>query len=206
MSPMVEQRNLKRRVVKLGGSLLSNPRLTAAVGAWLARQPAAQNLVVVGGGETVEAMRNLSRLFPLDDVAMHWRCVRLLRATFEIFAELFPDWQPVAQCERLEELLKVSPRPGEWLIAVDAFYSPGTHDAGLPVGWETTTDAIAAYLARLAAADELVLLKSCPIPAEGSPEDPKAGSLRRLTEAGIVDRALATALPRDLPLRVEQLP
>lgn len=196
--PVLKGPALKRRVLKLGGSLLSNPRLNAAVDDWLALQPPAQNLVLVGGGQTIEAMRELAERFPLDKAEMHWRCIRLLRATYEVTGELFPEWQLVGECERFVLVAEKPPQPGQWLIAVDTFYSPATQDtAGLPVGWATTTDAIAAYLARTSHADELVLLKSCPIP-EGA-------SIERLTEEGIVDRALSTALPQDLKVRIEQL-
>lgn len=188
----------RRRILKIGGSLLSNPRLTAAVDDWLALQPPAQDLVIVGGGQAIEAMRELSQRFELDEPAMHWRCIRLLRATYEVTGELFPHWQPIGAGDLLEGVIAEPPQRGQWLIAVDTFYSPATAKAaGLPICWGTTTDAIAAYLARVTEADELVLLKSCPIPADAS--------LEHLTRAGIVDTAFANALPRDLHLRVEQL-
>ena len=146
----------------------------------------------------IEAMRGLSHRFPLDEPAMHWRCIRLLRETYEVAGELFRHWQPIGEVGRVEALTARPRQRGQWLVAVDTFYSPTTAEAaGLPIGWETTTDAIAAYLARRTEADELVLLKSCPIP--------DGASLEQLTAAGIVDTALAPALPRSLRLRVEQL-
>lgn len=187
-----------RRVVKIGGSLLSNASFVEAMDQWLARQSPAENLILVGGGETVEAMRAVSRQFALDEIAMHWRCVRLLRSTFEVAAELFHRWQRIEDCTAFAELDPAPSQPGCWLVAVDAFYSPALPtDAGLPESWATTADAIAAYLARLTRADELVLLKSCEV-------DP-AADLESLAAAGIVDAAFAAALPHNVELRIEQL-
>ena len=170
----------RRRVLKLGGSLLTHPGLAAAIEEWLAAQPPAQDLVIVGGGQMIEAMRGLSQRFALDEPAMHWRCIRLLRATYEVAGELFRHWQPISDANSLQTLAADPPQRGQWLVAVDTFYSPTTAEAaGLPIGWETTTDAIAAYLASRTAADELVLLKSCPVPEQAS--------LDQLTAAGIVD-------------------
>lgn len=187
-----------RRVLKLGGSLFAKPDLVAAVSAWLASQPPAQNLVIVGGGGAVDAMRELAQRFRLDEPAMHWRCIQLLRATYEVASELFPTWRPVAANSEFETLAAAPPQPGVWLLRVDCFYSPATHvDSGLPEGWGTTTDSLAAYLARRTRADELVLLKSCPLPP--------GAAVDRLAAAGIVDAAFETALPPDSRLRIERL-
>lgn len=188
-----------RRVLKIGGSLLSRPDFADVVADWLRAQPPAQNLAIIGGGAAIDAMRELAERFRLDETAMHWRCVRLLRATYEIAGELFPQWQRIDGERAFAALAAAPPRAGHWLLAVDAFYSPATHaGSGLPAGWQTTTDSLAAYLARRTHADELVLLKSCTIP-------PRA-TVAELSAAGIVDEAFQAALPPGPRLRMESLP
>jgi 5-(aminomethyl)-3-furanmethanol phosphate kinase len=62
----------------------------------------------------------------------------------------------------------------------------------------TTSDSIAALLAKRLGSDELVLLKSCSVPAAASPA--------ALAEAGVVDAALPAASRGIGRVRVEQLP
>lgn len=81
------------RVIKVGGSLLTWPGLQEALPRWLNTLTPANNLLIFGGGECIEAMRQLDALWHLDSTAMHWRCVRLLDATFEIAKELWPQWE-----------------------------------------------------------------------------------------------------------------
>lgn len=187
-----------RRVIKVGGSLFSHASLVEAMDQWLIGQSAAENFIIVGGGEAVEAMRELSQRFALDEAAMHWRCIRLLRATYELASELFGHWQQIDDRDAFDAITAEPPQPGHWLVAVDAFYSPATQDdSGLPESWATTSDAIAAYLARLIGADELVLLKPCHVAP--------AADLDSLAAAGVVDEAFAPALPPDVEVRIEQL-
>jgi aspartokinase-like uncharacterized kinase len=189
----------RRRVVKVGGSCLANPQLVALLTNWLARQQPAENWIVVGGGECIEAMRELAARFALAEETMHWRCVGLLRATFEILGELFPDWEVIESAEQFQRRSACEPAIGCIRVAVDTFYreTPGSVHV-LPVGWETTTDAIAAYLAGRIAAAELVLLKSC------APEL-LAADVVTLSQRGIVDAALPAALPQEVHFRIETL-
>ena len=87
------------------------------------------------------------------------------------------------------------------MVAVDAFYSreqdSGQRAPVLPRNWQTTTDAIAAVLALLANADELVILKSCEI-------DPTL-SLDQLAAKGIVDEAFPMIAGAVNAIRLERL-
>lgn len=187
-----------RRVVKLGGSLLTRNDLPAAFRQWLAAQPAAEHTsVLVGGGQAVDAMRQLDQIHQLDAAAMHWRCVRLLRATFEIAAELWPELTAVGTVEAAEALQRDPAATPLALVAVDAFFHPHARPR-LPESWQTTSDAIAAHLAHRLQAEELVLLKRCAVPDQCSGE--------ALAQAGLVDAAFPAAAAGIARLRVEQLP
>lgn len=206
---------LTRRVVKVGGSLLTRPQLGNQLHGWLAQQPVAENLVIVGGGEAVDAMRRLQQLHRLDEAAMHWRCVRMLRASFEVLAELIdaaeiadsPEndsprstgdatWSMIDSPKAFAELRRQRPRPRHCLVAVETFFTPRVN-GGAACSFDTTTDAIAAVLARQVEASEVVLLKSCAVPE---------GTLRRLSQAGIVDPEFPRLAAGIGDLRVERLP
>jgi aspartokinase-like uncharacterized kinase len=185
-----------RRVVKLGGSLLLRPELLADIHGWLALQSQAENLVIVGGGELVDAVRRLDEIRPADPIDTHWQCVDLLQTTFEIAAAWF-DWNLIRSAAELDSALQSglsSQRPT--LVAVKSFYDRSS-SIQVPLGWETTSDTIAAILAAVVRADELVLLKSCVVEPDFD--------LAQLAHAGIVDTALLRMQTEQLSIRVEQL-
>lgn len=188
-----------RRVVKVGGSLLLRPDLVADIDGWLDRQTDARNFFVVGGGAMIDAVRELDRLHGFDPSSTHWRCVELLRATFEMVSELFPRWDRI---ESLTEDGLAGPYPSSAVVLPSCFYhrQSNNHPLGavIPEDWRTTTDTIAAILAHQINADELVLLKSCPVQPEASPTD--------LAKMEIVDAAFVSASARLRRVRVQRLP
>jgi hypothetical protein len=150
------------RVVKLGGSLLDLDQLSDRVGRWMEANPACPNVFLIGGGAWADAVRAAHRLHQIDGLAAHWLCIRAMSVTAELVAAithwpLVDDWrQPahkppavsVFECHRF--LRDVEPA------------LPGTP---LPHGWHVTSDSIAARLAEVLGAEELVLLKSALPPA-----------------------------------------
>lgn len=155
----------KNRVVKLGGSLLDKPDFPDRVNHFLAKLPHRKTAIMIGGGDLIDAMRTLDDRFPLDLVSMHWRCVRLLRHTWEIAAELLPELEPIGSKADLQRWTDDPEKRSSALVAVDSFYFPDDPDSlRLPTSWATTTDSIAALLAHRLSAEELVLCKSCPLP------------------------------------------
>lgn len=186
-----------RRVVKVGGSLLLRDDLREALSRWIADQSEAETLVIIGGGELIDAIRNLDRVHGSDPVETHWLCVELLETTFRLFSSWF-DWE----CVRTRESLLAAIRSGfktesPTLISVSAFYNRDDAVDGVPLDWRTTSDTIAALLAQRTAAEELVLLKSCPV-------DPSA-RIRQLVELGIVDEAFPSIESTIHSIRVETL-
>lgn len=187
----MKQAAVHRRVIKLGGSLLAAPDLVSRIESWLNRQPkASENLWIIGGGEIVEGLRVYDQIHLLDPVAMHWRCVRQMRATFEILAELFPAWSQIASESEFGAACGRGRFAPQTLIAADTFFTPA-NDGHLPTDWTTTSDSIAAFLAQQTDADELVLLKSCEISAEAT--------IAELVANGTIDQAFLVA-SKGLPL------
>ncbi len=186
-----------RRVVKIGGSLLLRSRLRRDFNAWLSSQSPAQTLVIVGGGELVDAIRNLDQVRSRDSAVVHWCCVDLLQTTFQFLRDWFDDWHLIETAEGFQDHLDAGfPVDRPTLINVRSFYRPDC-DHGLPHDWRTTTDAIAAALAIQTFSDELVLLKSC------EPDD--SLSLQQLAATGIVDAALLPIAGQVNRIRVQRL-
>ncbi|QDV46372.1 hypothetical protein Enr13x_62810 [Stieleria neptunia] len=184
-----------RRVIKIGGSLLLRDALSDSIQAWAVRQPPAQTIGIVGGGELIDAVRRLDAAFPSPSSWLHWQCVGLLRTTFEWLAPQLSGWHIESTPEQFERLRRF-PECHHHLVAVDAFYHAAT-PSPLPEDWTTTTDAIAGWLSILIGADELVLLKSCDVDT--------SRSLSELARQGVVDAALPMLADRLPPVRFVNL-
>jgi 5-(aminomethyl)-3-furanmethanol phosphate kinase len=198
------------RILKLGGSLLVRPEWPARLRAWLRTEPAAVNLLIVGGGEIVDAVRDLDAVHHLDQVELHWLCVDLLAATFQISSQLLPEFELIHDSQQLQNLFASlgttagakrgagESQAGNYLVQVAAFYSRTIHTTLLEEGWSTTSDSLAAWLASQSQADELVLLKSVSAPKCCS--DP-----RSLVSLGIVDEGLPAIWGERPGLRIVNL-
>lgn len=170
-----------RRILKIGGSLLRDASLPDRLNRWLNEQPSAQTIAIVGGGELIDAMRGLDATYGCPPAWIHWRCVDLLRVSFDFLGGSLPGWNRVSSAANFDAL-KEQPLDGAaHFVAVDAFYRRDT-ESPLPETWATTTDAIAGWLSIVLDADELVLLKSCDVPVDKS--------LDELSREGIIDQAL----------------
>ena len=191
-----------RRVVKLGGSLLTREDLISRLPEWFSqidreiREPV-ENLVLVGGGALVDAIRSLDLIHPGDPHTIHWMCVDLMETNMRLVQAWFPHWKVLLSPQ---ELRTCGSRGFETdspsLVSVASFYRRDTLSV-LPNDWSTTSDSIAAKLAIEIDADELILLKSCKI-------DPKL-TVEELAAAGIVDEALPMMAASIRHLRVHEL-
>jgi len=187
------------RIVKVGGSLLTWPPLADALRTWLARQPPALNVLLPGGGTLVDVIRRADRDLSLGDEAAHWRCVDLLSVTARWLTAKLGD-VPLLEthdellfCRNARQRARVVFDVREWLQR----HEPSGAGRRLPHDWSVTSDSIAARLAEVIGADELVILKSA---------DPPAESVAKLAIAGYIDRhfppaAAALAVVRFVNLR-----
>ena len=154
-----------KRIVKLGGSLLDLRDLAVRLRRWLAAQPPLPTLLLVGGGRLADVVRDYDRLHHLGDEAAHWLAVQTMSLNAALLAALLPEAE-------LRSSLDASP-PGHGGPLVfdpyDFLRREEPHVPGEPLGrdWGVTSDSIAARLASVCRADELVLLKSAGPPASG---------------------------------------
>lgn len=176
-----------RTVVKLGGSLLRTVDWPLKLRSWLDRQPIGEYYAIAGGGKLIDALRDLDQSHPLSQTEMHWRCIRALDATFEIAAELTPDFARISSNDELRTKTlgkEFEKKSLLYWVRIGAFYSPEFVEA-IPLelqpslGWETTSDSLALLLGSMIGAKRCVLFKACMARS--------FASLEQAVDAGIVD-------------------
>ncbi len=167
------------RIVKMGGSLLDYDDLPNAWEDWITRQPELPTVIVVGGGPFVDQVRSWDGQYPLGEETAHWMCVRAMAITAVFLQQRLPGTSLVQEWADLKRQLAeespVTPR----VFSVESFLrsvEPELAGTPLPCSWDVTSDSIAARIAEVLAARELVLCKSISLGAVGSWQDQaKAG-------------------------------
>jgi 5-(aminomethyl)-3-furanmethanol phosphate kinase len=154
-------------VIKIGGSLLTQSGAMGAVRAWLQAEeratPDVARVLIVGGGAVVDGLRAIDHANPLSASASHWAAIEMLDTLGRVVANSLPaaevidDWAVLRREVQAPGLLIFLPH-GFLHLGGEA-NSPGVR---LPVGWEVTSDSIAARVADLLNA-RLTLLKSAPL-------------------------------------------
>lgn len=178
------------RVVKVGGSLLDWPLLPKALTRWLAEQSAGTSVLICGGGKLVDQMRERFRLVGGSDEAADRSAIRFMCRNVWSLARHLGRLKVISDYDDLST--KIKRRRSRQILVFDAETLLGAREAklnarDLPRDWTVTSDSIAAWLAELLEADELVLLKSASRPA---------GGFKELAAAGYVDDFFPQAAER----------
>ena len=163
-------------VLKVGGSLLSRPDWPTLLASLIAACSPRPCCLVVGGATVVDGLRVLDRAVPQAPQLMHDLAIDAMRLTARL----------VAAAMRLP-LVATPPDDGNIAVLdVPTWLAVGSRAATLPVGWEVTSDAIAARVA-VEHRGSLLLAKSVPPP-------PCTGDqLATLARAGWVDEHFPVA-------------
>jgi 5-(aminomethyl)-3-furanmethanol phosphate kinase len=181
---------MRRRVIKVGGSLLTYKPLTAKLRPWLGAQPEAHNLLVVGGGGLTDAVRQWDQCFQFPPADSHWLCIRLMDISARALALLLPEANLLHDVQVLLALPPCTPA-GCWILSPERFlreWEPAMPPPRLPADWSVTSDSIAARLAQAVQAEELVLLKSA--------DPPVPRTMTRAAQSGYVDAFFPQAAER----------
>ena len=141
-------------VIKLGGSLMRSVELSA----WLASiESLATNtniIIVPGGGEFADKVRETQALCKFDDQYAHRMALLAMSQYGYLLAGINPRLQIVEDIDALPLNLSMK-MPLLWL--------PTTliqDDSEIPSSWDFTSDSIALWLAIKLAAHRLILVKS----------------------------------------------
>lgn len=166
-------------VVKVGGGLAASARALIRVGQMVAQAAGRRRLVVIpGGGPFADTVRAFDAAHALSPSAAHWMAILAMDQYAFALGDVIPGGRVVEDGAGIREAHSAGRvpilAPARWLRAADE----------LPHSWEVTSDSLAAYLATLLGADELILVK----PAPGGPE--------------LVDAYFSRALPAGLRWRV----
>ncbi len=182
------------RIIKLGGSLLDLPNLPTVLEQWYVSQSPLPSVLMVGGGVDVDRIRQDQQSHLKSEVADHWACIDIMSRNAWHVARTLSALNPLADwCELAARLSTIAcgltsstghARAAPLLVFDVASFLrtvepqlPGTR---LPHNWDTTSDSIAARLAEVLYARELVLLKST-LPQRGI-------SRQDAVTSGLVDR------------------
>jgi aspartokinase-like uncharacterized kinase len=178
-------------VVKLGGSLFDLPGLGCHLSHYL-DQLAAPVLLVPGGGLLVETLRDLDRKHSFGDEASHWLSLRAMSINAHMTSKLI-DGSVVVQ--------NVSGCSDRWSVGsvaiLDAFEFARRDEGNpgcLPHSWAVTSDSVAARVAVVSGATELILLKSVDWRSDGD--------WQAAQQQGVVDGYFKNAVTPRVPVRV----
>ncbi len=163
----------RRRVIKVGGSLFSDPNTPNLLRQWLDAHDDKQNILIGGGGTLVDSIRQWESEGKLNTEEAHWMAIQCMTLT----ADLLKRWLNVPL---LCQPSHIAHTPNNSVVVMDV-HNWLRQESDMPVGWSLTSDSIAAALADRLQAEELILLKPCSPPSGTT-------SLRTLSDAGYVDR------------------
>ena len=160
-------------VVKIGGSLSHDPMLRQ----WLTELcevGGGRVVIVPGGGDFADKVRQYQSEWRFDDLAAHNMCLLAMTQYAILMQGILPELVLASSEAKIRRALRDS-RVAVW---VPTSLMRDTPDA--MSNWDTTSDSLAAWLSTMLNAERLVVVKSCAI-AENE-------RLETLAATGVVDR------------------
>ncbi|MDR5783027.1 aspartate kinase [Caballeronia sp. LZ065] len=176
-------------VVKIGGSLSHDPALRE----WLTRLwevGGGRVVIVPGGGDFADAVRQYQSEWQFDDLAAHNMCLLAMAQYAILMQGVVPELVLASNESRIRRAL----RDGRVAVWVPTDLMRTTPDK--MTNWDVTSDSLAAWLSTSLNAERLMIVKSCEVEAHAS--------LEALAADGVVDRRFP-AYVRDANYVVEIL-
>lgn len=161
-------------VIKLGGSLIEG----ASLAGWLEaiKDLGGRAVVVAGGGPFADAVRNTQKTHSFSDDAAHHMALLAMEQFALMLADLEPALVPFTTPEEADEILSAAGVP-IWLPTPMVLDAPD-----IPASWDITSDSLAAWLAGVLGARDLILVKS--VDTANLSDDPE-----QWAASGLVDKA-----------------
>lgn len=195
------------RIIKIGGSLLNHKRLAESVRCWLSLQPASKNVLVVGGGAMVDAIRLVDRRRSLGETTCHWLSIQAMGVAARCVAEQLIEIPLVTRADGIGRSgSAVHGQRSVCVLDIEHFLryeEPTIAGTCLEPTWRVSSDSIAARLAVALRAGELVLLKST-LPPDGY--CPRSGPPSDYVDPYFVQLAEELSVIRMVDLRQETFP
>lgn len=160
-------------VVKIGGSLSHDPALRG----WLtelAQVGGGRVVIVPGGGDFADKVRQYQAEWCFNDLAAHNMCLLAMTQYALMMQALLPELVLASSEAKVRRAL----RDGRVAVWVPTALMRDAPDA--MSNWDTTSDSLAAWLSTMLNAERLIVVKSCPIEL-GEP-------VESLASSGVVDR------------------
>ena len=176
-------------VIKIGGSLASDPRLPVCL-QMLATLGGGRVTVVPGGGCFADLVRRAQAHWHFDDLVAHNMAVLGMAQMAQMLHGIEPRLPLVDGEAGIREALR-SGRSALWQPLSLLRQAPDELTS-----WDVSSDSLALWLARRLNAERLVVLKACSV-------DPALG-FEQLAELGVLDRRFA-GWARDAAFPIEVL-
>jgi hypothetical protein len=143
-----------KTVIKVGGSMGQSRKLADLMLRLSGLGSKHGILVVPGGGAFSNAIREYDRRFGLDTDASHWMAILAMDQFGHLISSLIPNSELVQGLADARKVLAAGRVPV--LLTYNLLFQTDE----LPRSWDVTADSIAAWVAGLSGAKQLVLLKS----------------------------------------------
>jgi aspartokinase-like uncharacterized kinase len=169
-------------VVKIGGSLGHDPMLRN----WLTQLSelgGGRVVIVPGGGDFADKVRDYQREWQFGDLAAHNMCLLAMAQYALLMQGILPELVLASSEAKIRRAL----RAGGVAVWVPTELMRAEPDA--MTNWETTSDSLAAWLSSMLNAERLVLVKSCPVAAGSTPDVWMASGIVDARFAGYVSEA-----------------
>ncbi len=141
-------------IIKVGGSLGKSPDLRNIVQKMSTTCIQHKVLLVPGGGLFADAIRNYDNRLKLTPDAAHWMSILGMDQFGHLICSLLENGTLVRGFSSARKAFESDQIPV--LLPYDILFETDV----LPRNWDVTSDSIAAWLAKLAGARQLILLKS----------------------------------------------
>ncbi len=189
---MESDQSFRPIIVKVGGSLFNLPDLGARLERWVRGLDRSNIVLLPGGGPVADVVRDLDRCHSLGDERAHWLALHALSFNARFLAAVLPN------AGLIEDLEVGTITSCQGKIPVLDPHTFAVHDEKRPEhlshSWSVTSDSLAARVAVVSRASQLILLKSVTVPE--NLDWVEAG------RSGFVDAHFAEAVGRALSVKV----
>jgi 5-(aminomethyl)-3-furanmethanol phosphate kinase len=147
-------------VIKLGGSLAASGNLLFCLDKIVSDYQGKAVVIVPGGGAFADHVRQAQRQWQFDGRAAHCMAILAMQQMALLFNGLKPMFKIAATISEIREQLNLQN------ITIWSPNLPELDRANIPSSWDITSDSLAAWLAKMLDAEELILVKSVIIDAD----------------------------------------